>query len=262
MFSLVAAISLRPRALSVHYRLPGTWKMAASTALIEVERKFEASIGADALEAAVAAMGGCTLGSVRFTDSYYDTPDCVLTRSDTWLRRRDSSWELKVPVEDDARRSGGERTVFREVEGAAEVAVALSQLQPDRFEEQAPVEAVDNATGEDGAADARLVQLIGAARMAPFAEFETVRSKHSLGRCTIDLDVASFGMSLIEIEVMCERADQVADAEVEIERVAALLQARPLAKGTGGKLETYIRRHCPEVLAQLVDAGILVATPP
>ena len=50
----------------------------------------------------------------------------------------------------------------------------------------------------------------------------------------------------------------MAEAEAEIERVAALLEARPLPKGTGGKLETYIRRFCPEVLTQLVDAGVLV----
>lgn len=79
--------------------------MGPPSALIEVERKFEAALGADALESAVGKHGGAMLGSVRFTDSYFDTSDCALTRTDTWLRRRDLNWELKVPVGDDARRS-------------------------------------------------------------------------------------------------------------------------------------------------------------
>ena len=54
-------------------------------------------------------------------------------------------------------------------------------------------------------------------------------------------------------------SSQVAKAEAEIQRVATLLSAQPLAKGTGGKLETYIRRYCPDVLRQLVEAGVLAA---
>jgi thiamine-triphosphatase len=53
---------------------------------------------------------------------------------------------------------------------------------------------------------------------------------------------------------------QVPAAEAEIERVAGLLGAQPLGPGTGGKLETYIRRYCPEVLSQLVEAGVLQAS--
>jgi len=49
----------------------------------------------------------------------------------------------------------------------------------------------------------------------------------------------------------------VPPAEKEIARVAAAVGARPLQSGTGGKLESYIRRFCPTVLASLVGAGIL-----
>ena len=45
-------------------------------------------------------------------------------------------------------------------------------------------------------------------------------------------------------------------AEDEIERVANLVGATPLT-ASGGKLETYIRRFCPDVLAQLLEAGVL-----
>ena len=40
--------------------------------------------------------------------------------------------------------------------------------------------------------------------------------------------------------------------------VANLVGATPLT-ASGGKLETYIRRHCPVVLRNLVEAGILSA---
>ena len=80
------------------------------------------------LEAAVAAEGGKELGTKTFTDIYYDTAGCSLTRRDMWLRCRDGAWELKLPVDEDARRSGGERTVFTEVEGEDAVAEALRGL--------------------------------------------------------------------------------------------------------------------------------------
>ena len=99
------------------------------TAPIEVERKFHAPELSE-LSARVTANGGTTIGTKSFTDVYYDTSGCALTRRDIWLRCRDDAWELKLPIEEEARRSGGERTVFREVEGAAEVATALRALLP------------------------------------------------------------------------------------------------------------------------------------
>ena len=48
----------------------------------------------------------------------------------------------------------------------------------------------------------------------------------------------------------------LARAEAKITRVAELIEARPCG-AVGGKLETYIRRHAPDALAALVDAGIM-----
>ena len=81
------------------------------SAPIEVERKFEPEDAAQ-LRARIEQNGGALLGEKSFTDIYYDTAECSLTRRDMWLRSRDGAWELKLPVEEDARRSGGERTVF------------------------------------------------------------------------------------------------------------------------------------------------------
>jgi inorganic triphosphatase YgiF len=89
--------------------------------MIEVERKYEADASAEELTRRVEALGGRSKGVVTFTDAYYDTPDRALCAQDVWLRRRDAAWEIKLPVLADARRSGGERSVFREVEGARDV---------------------------------------------------------------------------------------------------------------------------------------------
>jgi hypothetical protein len=69
---------------------------------IEVERKFQAPEGG--VTPAVLAAGGALLGEKRFSDAYWDTPECDLTRTDTWLRVRrmeaddQGQWELKLPV--------------------------------------------------------------------------------------------------------------------------------------------------------------------
>ena len=91
-------ISTAPRGL---HRSSTTPTMSS----IEVERKFEPPTDLEALNDAVLKAGGTQLGSKSFTDIYYDTlPGCSLTRRDTWLRCRDGAWELKLPVEEDAKR--------------------------------------------------------------------------------------------------------------------------------------------------------------
>ena len=225
-------ISTAPRGL---HRSSTTLTMSS----IEVERKFEPPTDLEALNDAVLKAGGTQLGSKSFTDIYYDTlPGCSLTRRDTWLRCRDGAWELKLPVEEDAKRSGGERTVFKEVEGAEPVNAALRELLP--------ADAIASS----------LEETLKAAKLIPFAEFTTTRTKWKLGGCGLDADVASFGHAVMEIEVLVKEKSEVAEAEAEINRVADLVGATPL-KSMGGKLETFIRRHSPEVFAALVEEGIL-----
>jgi thiamine-triphosphatase len=56
---------------------------------------------------------------------------------------------------------------------------------------------------------------------------------------------------------MCDDEAAVPAAEREIERVAALLGARALPTGTGGKMEQFLRRHCHGVAERLIAAGVL-----
>lgn len=214
----------------------------SAKAPIEVERKFETQ-NLDQLRERVLSQGGRVVGEVQFTDTYFDTDDCVLSRCDQWLRRRDTEWELKVPIEGVAARSGGERTVFTELCGEQAICAELGRLHPDRF------------VGAD------LEAALTAAGCRSFANFSTTRSKFELGGCHIDADFATFGHSVVEIEVVVEDEKDVGRAEHEITHVAELLAAQPLIGKTGGKLETYIRRHAPQVLVHLVQAGILSAEP-
>ena len=80
---------------------------SGASTTIEVERKFSLDVSVDELRARVESCGGREQGNVEFTDTYYDTPGCVLASSDVWLRARDDAWEIKLPVPGDERRSGG-----------------------------------------------------------------------------------------------------------------------------------------------------------
>ena len=82
--------------------VPSSRRITTTLMSIEVERKFEAPEHS-VLAASVEKLGGTTIGTKSFTDVYYDTAGCSLTRRDIWLRARDGAWELKLPVEEDAR---------------------------------------------------------------------------------------------------------------------------------------------------------------
>ena len=55
---------------------------------------------------------------------------------------------------------------------------------------------------------------------------------------------------------MCGDEGEVAEAERRVEETARELGLEPLLD-SGGKLEAFIRRNCPEHLATLVERGIL-----
>ena len=235
---------------------------------IEVERKYSAGAGVEAIARRVADLGGSEIGSVAFTDTYYDTPECALTANDVWLRRRDDRWEIKVPIPGDARRSGGERSVFREVEGAAGCLAELREVLPLRGPSSAErrkgrsendeegLRRFDDREGEDADDDEKLRRFASSQSVAPFASFATTRARFSLDGAAIDVDSASFGHTVVEVEVLCGDAGEVPAAEALVRAVAEKLALEDVG-ATGGKLETYLRRNCPKHLETLVAKGIL-----
>lgn len=226
---------------------------SGASTTIEVERKFSLDVSVDELRALVEGCGGREEGSVEFTDTYYDTPGCVLASSDVWLRARDDAWEIKLPVLGDERRSGGERSVFREVEGPAATLRELLAVLDDAPPPETPVSREED---DPSAADAALRDAMESREVRPFASFSTRRAKFRLDGAVVDVDAASFGHVVVEVEVLCAAADEIPAAEVKVRDVAERLGLRPL-EHSGGKLETFIRRNCPAHLEALVAAGFL-----
>jgi len=108
--------------------LPGA---AAFSAMLEIERKF---LTPPDLLARVAAAGGRSLGEKVFTDTYFDNPrSYCLSTKDCWLRKRESAFELKVPLRPPGERtkSGGETEEFREVTALEDIARELRALGVD-----------------------------------------------------------------------------------------------------------------------------------
>lgn len=217
----VLLLAVRTSALRAPIAIRRSRMAALGAGSVEVEEKFAVSGDRDAFAARVKAAGGSATSSVKFHDEYFDTAALALTSQDTWLRRRDGAWELKIPHGDRVA-SGGETTVFREVEDEAQIVGELAALG-------VPGEALP-FPGLD-----------------VFAEFTTFRDKYALpGRVRVDVDEASYGHRVLELEVMTDGSpEDVAAARAEIDAAAAELGCERLRAGAGGKLETYLRRYCP-----------------
>ena len=226
---------------------------SGASTTIEVERKFSLDVSVDELRARVESCGGREQGNVEFTDTYYDTPGCVLASSDVWLRARDDAWEIKLPVPGDERRSGGERSVFREVEGPAATLRELLAVLDDAPPPENPASREDD---DPAAADAALRDAMEAREVRPFATFSTRRAKFRLDDAVVDVDAASFGHVVVEVEVLCAAAAEIPAAEAKVRDVARRLGLSPM-EHSGGKLETFIRRNRPAHLEALVAAGFL-----
>ena len=217
----LAALLVVARRAAALQRPPVRRRMATKPlkAAVEVEEKFAASIEPEALEKRVRELGGEVLRTVEFYDEYFDTDDLKLTTRDTWLRRRDGAWELKIPAEARRQATGGETTAFREIEDVPAIAAELASLGVAGFP--------DDTT------------------LKPFAAFGTRRDKYALNEVSVDVDAASYGHSIMELEVMTD------GSEGDIERARGLIAAAAVDLGceklgeTGGKLETYLRRFCP-----------------
>ena len=73
----------------------------------------------------------------------------------------------------------------------------------------------------------------------------------------MDVDVADYGHGILEVEKVVNGPGDVAQAREDVARVAEAIGASPLPPDTGGKLEAYLRRFRPDVIAVLVANGIL-----
>lgn len=194
--------------------------------MIEVERKFK--LTPELAEKLIA--GAKFFKEIIMHDTYYDDANYSLSTSDRWLRRRNDSWELKIP----AHTTTADRLIdqYREIEDESEIRKELNlSLNQD------------------------LMTDLQSAGITPFCSYTTTRRKHRRGDLIIDVDVLDYGYEVTEIEKMVEREDQVQDAIEEIDAFARELGLDPTL--VRDKTTEYLRRHSPAHYKKLQDAGVI-----
>lgn len=196
--------------------------------MIEVEKKFALGPG----DRERLTKGLKPSATVTMVDTYYDDPEYSLSTNDTWLRKRNGRFELKVPLHPRslADRKGDQ---FQEIENDDRIREFLRIPKKGTMDED-----------------------VAEAGYAPFGTITTVREKyHRTGGLVIDLDSIDYGYELAEIELMVEKKSEMEDA---IGRILAYAQRIGLTpRPVRGKVFEYIRRTNPLHYRALVDAGLV-----
>ncbi|HEU0051068.1 MAG TPA: CYTH domain-containing protein [Patescibacteria group bacterium] len=198
--------------------------------MIEVEKKFawskeaETSILRDAV----------FVKAKQFTDTYFDTAEFSLTSKDIWLRKRDTRWEIKIPLHD-LHRTDRTSTHYRELESEEEIRSFLKLVPNGTFDED-----------------------LARAGYVPCCEITTSRRSYQSGLFKIDFDEASaadgFAYRLFEIELGVEDPAEMASAT---ERIHAFAQAHGLGMGmVHGKILAYLKQKQPKQFAALIASGV------
>jgi thiamine-triphosphatase len=191
--------------------------------LIEVEKKFLLSDQ----DIALLLENSQFLGQVTFTDIYFDTKDFKLISQYLWLRKRDNSFELKVPLTGTA---DSDFDQYQELTNEQEIKDQL-KLGPGKMDE-----------------------LLANRGYLAFAKIVTTRKKYKKDEFTIDLDLVDYGYSIGEIELMVEREDQVEEA---IKRIMEFAKKHHLKiVSTRGKVIEYLARNYPKDFRRLVKEGV------
>ncbi|CAM9451133.1 unnamed protein product [Chrysoparadoxa australica] len=194
---------------------------------IEVERKFAWREGLEELIASFADEEGRR--EEIFTDSYWDLPPgeskgLGLMENDIWLRQRGGVWELKIPT---ASRNLV-TTAYQEVKDCRVIASFLAQ------------HLASNLVLASGANE--LEEGLKRAGISVFATYTTHRRKYRKGAVSFDLDQASYGYGVVELEVMCCEEKEVEAAERSIMEAAKGLGMHECVNHKG-KLVEYISRY-------------------
>ncbi|XP_037064421.1 thiamine-triphosphatase isoform X2 [Peromyscus leucopus] len=168
--------------------------------LIEVERKF---VPGPDTEERLQELGGILEHRVTFRDTYYDTSELSLMRSDHWLRQREGSgWELKCPG---GAGISGPHNEYVELTSESAIVAQLFELL---------------GTGELEAAGVPAV--LGPLKLQEVASFITTRSSWKLALSgaheqeepllRVDLDSTDFGYAVGEVEAMVREKAEVGAA--------------------------------------------------
>lgn len=223
---------------------PGTWRSNRTTLVhfptlrkvicytaqitmktIEVERKF--LLTPETTQTILALQS--SFESVLFRDEYFDED---LALKDTWLRKRNDGWELKLPVTSDGLETDKRRkaTVYRELMG------------PDVWSELAHLSDHRDQLSCYAALTTKRIQLT-----VPWKQYSV---NVTIDDCTSD---DGFQCNIGELEVMVAEANEVNAASQVLDDLAGHLEVHHI-EDKEGKLIKYIRQKRPEMFKKLVDA--------
>lgn len=166
-------------------------------------------------------------------DVYYDTLTYALTTQDYWLRQRNRTWELKVPMH--RAKSISERVTDQYDEVSEETAIASVLHLP---------------------SDQPLVDVLVAEGYTPVVQITTSRTKYTLDDIVIDIDETDFGVVRGELELLVADLALAEEAQRRLTQVVETYGLESVQQDTG-KVTEYIRRFRPDHYAALVQAGIL-----
>lgn len=190
--------------------------------MIEVEKKFHITKeGGKKL-----TEGAKFVGEFTFSDTYYDKSSYPLAKKDIWLRARDGKWQLKIGEDD----SGSETKKYM-----------------DYYEEIGMEGGIRKILGVEHYAS--LADDLAAEGYAPIATFTTVRRKYTKEKFNIDVDEASFGYSVVEIERFAEDRRGIEKATNEVIEFAKEHGLK--IEEIHGKVVEYIKQHDPENYASI-----------
>ncbi len=194
--------------------------------MIEIEKKF---ILTEEQERNL-IQGAIFVSEKTFTDTYYDTPDYVITAKDTWFRKRDDRFELKIPMNVSIEERVSDQ--YRELENEEDIALYL----------KLPI-------------DKPFLEALKEANLNPFVSIITTRRKYTKDGFGIDLDSVDFGYSIAEIESMTDDESKIDETTDKIIKYA---KTYGLSEGTVyGKVIEYLRRNNPAHFQALIDAKVV-----
>ena len=170
----------------------------------EVESKFRVPPGFEKL---AETKGAKLLQKTSFTDVYFDTVNHELTLTGRWLRKRDSKWELKIQkLKNDLLIESN-----CEIEDEGEIVNELLKTLPARYSSIIR----DCSSVED------VIQSTCCKQIASFTTHRTVFEMPN--GVLIDLDQASFGYQIGELEVVVANEKDIELAKETIQKTARLL---------------------------------------
>lgn len=193
--------------------------------MIEVEKKYSLQPG----DRERLLDGATFIKTKTHTDTYYDSKDWKLCTRDIWLRKRNDSFEVKFPTVIDGTVATHQ---FHEYETEPEIIAALATVPELGFstESAEPLET-----------------LLSKLDYTPFGSITTTREEYTKDGFILDFDSSDFGHTILEIELMVERADQ-ADEAVEKIKAFAAAHGIPTVR-TRGKVMAYIKQFHPDLYA-------------